>query len=186
VLPPTYSFSTLSPDPTLVVWNDGVPVAWEKTDTEILALISAAQTGSSTNPSTILSTTTATSTTSTRTLEVTPPGNTPLQTSTTTGPTAAATSGNPASGWFSGHQGTVRIVLIVVVPVGSLGLLLVVFCYFRHYKLSISRRTGELESRNETKPRGQDAGFPTAVEADSSTRHEMGTEGPRRPELAST
>jgi hypothetical protein len=91
VLPATYIFSTLSPGPTLVVWNDGVPVAWEKTDTEILALISATQTSSSTNPSTISSTTPDTST---GTLEVTSTGTSPLQTSTITAPTTAATSGN--------------------------------------------------------------------------------------------
>jgi hypothetical protein len=112
------NFSTLSPHLTLLVWNDGVPVAWEKTDTEILALISATQTSSSTSPSTISSTTPDTST---GTFEVTSPGNSPLQTSTSIAPTAAATSGNPAPGWFSGHQGTVRIVLIVVAAVGSLG-----------------------------------------------------------------
>jgi hypothetical protein len=117
---------------------------------------------------------------------VTSPGNSPLQTSISTAPTAAATSGNPAPGWFGGHQGTARIVLIVVVPVGSLGLLLVVFCYFRHYKLSISGRAGELESRNKIKSRGLDAESPAAVGADSSTRHEMGTGAPLRPELAST
>jgi hypothetical protein len=132
-LPATYSFSTLSPDPTLVVWNDGVPVAWEKTDTEILALIPATLRSLSTSPSTTSSTTPDTST---GTLEVTSPSNSPLHTSTSTAPTSLA------PGWFRGRQGTVRIVLIVVVPVSALGLLLVVFCYFGHYQLSISRRTG--------------------------------------------